>query len=256
MLLLLLWAIAVVSAGLELRSALAQHAPNPSTSGAPRATDIKVLFIGNSFTFYNEMPLMIAKLAASNHESRRLYVRTWAPGGTGLNDHARDSGLTDLLRTRTWDVVVMQERSLVPSVPSLRPSMLAAGRYLQSEIRQQGARSMLYETWGYRAGAGPGDSFSAMESRTEAGYEALATALGRTTIVPVGPAFAYAELAHPGTNLWDGDGMHPSAAGSYLAACVFYRALYAHDALGAAFTGNLTKTQAQELQEAADAAVR
>ena len=147
MIFLLVWAVVVVGAGLELRSFLYQDNPYLSTPGSPRVTDIKVLFIGNSLTFFHEMPLIVAKLAASKNEPRRLYVRTWAPGGTGLIDHANDSGLMNVLRSGTWDVVVMQERSEVPSVPAWRADMLAGGKYLQREIRQKGAKSMLYETW-------------------------------------------------------------------------------------------------------------
>ena len=246
-----IWAVLMAGAGIGVLYLRLPEAHTASSSGSPRAGDITVLFVGNSFTFVNDMPLMVDRLADAAHEPRGLYVKTQAPPGAKLSDHASDGAVAELLTDRPWDYVVLQEQSLIPSLAFERSFMLEDGSALTDLIRANGARALLYETWGYRDGAWSGDSFPAMEARTEAGYAALAKATG-AQIAGVGPGFARAVATVP--DLWDEDGMHPSRAGSYLAACVFYKAIYHRPVTGNSYTGGLDERTAHRLQQAADAA--
>lgn len=249
------WALALGGAGVWflLSRAPASADAALSSPGAPRPGELKVLFIGNSFTAANDMPLMVVALAAAAHERHVLYVHARAPGGSTLADHAADHEVAKLLSSRRWDYVVLQEQSLIPSIPSLRSRMIDPGAELKQMIDDNGARTALYATWGYENGDGPGDSFTGMEERTEAGYQALATALAPVLVVPVGRAFATAEAMRPGLDLWYSDGMHPSVVGSYLAACVFFDSLYHRQVAGNTYTAGLPASTAALLQRAADA---
>jgi hypothetical protein len=56
---------------------------------------------------------------------------------------------------------------------------------------------------------------------------------------------------HERPNLYDADGSHPSAAGSYLAACVFFRTLFGKSPVGAAVHGGVAPEEGELLQRAA-----
>jgi hypothetical protein len=50
--------------------------------------------------------------------------------------------------------------------------------------------------------------------------------------------------------LWNADGYHPAPAGSYLAACVFYKAFYERSPEGNAFRAGLSDADALRLRRA------
>jgi hypothetical protein len=132
--------------------------------------------------------------------------------------------------------------------------MIDAGRALDGMATAGGAKTLLYETWAYRNGDAtvPADSFAAMEARLEDGFDEVAATIGPVTPVRAGKAFALAS-GGPGLDLWAADGMHPSRAGSYLAACLFYDAIYGRPVTGNGYTAGLDGATVQTLQLTADA---
>src|SRR5262249_59875398 len=69
----------------------------------------RVLFIGNSYTYFNNLPAMFAALAAS--AGYDVQTEMVAPGGWRLKDHWEKGEGLALLRERRWDYVVLQEQS-------------------------------------------------------------------------------------------------------------------------------------------------
>jgi hypothetical protein len=248
-----IWAVLLAGGGfLVIVSRLPDAAA--SSSGSPHDGDITALFIGNSFTYANGMPLMVTRLAKAAGEPHRLWVSTEAQGGWLLAEHVSSGKAATELAKRHWDYVVLQEQSQVASIPSWLPQMIDAGRTLDGMATAGGAKTLLYETWAYRNGdAGvPGDSFAGMEARLEDGFGEVAAALGPVTPVRAGKAFALVAEG-PALDLWAADGMHPSRAGSYLAACLFYDAIYGHPVTDDSYTAGLDGTTAHTLQLTADA---
>jgi hypothetical protein len=247
-----IWAIALSAVGIGSLVTRQPAIAVMASGGMPRDGETTMLFVGNSFTTQNGMPLMLARLADAARERRRLYVYVQAPGGASLFDHATGPETPRLIGAWDWDYVVLQEQSEIPGRPELRAFMLGSGRGLERMIERSGAQTVLYATWGYERGAAGGDSFAAMEARTEAGYRALAQQLAPALTVAAGRAFAEALRLRPGLRLWGADGMHPSRAGSYLAACAFYRAIYHRRASGNSYTADIDARTARLLQQAAD----
>ena len=66
----------------------------------------KVLFIGNSITYFNDMPWMFRNIA--NNQGKKVSVTMYAPGGTGFVDHYTDPNVYDLFRNNVWDIVALQ----------------------------------------------------------------------------------------------------------------------------------------------------
>jgi hypothetical protein len=220
---------------------------------------LRVLFVGNSFTYDHSMPELVQELAAGDAGAPPIFVVQYAAPGWTLEDAARDDGLADLLDEARWDVVVLQEQSQLLSFPpeQRRRETYPFARSLRREIVLAGGRPLLFMTWGYKEGDPrnyPADSFTAMQARLADGYFDLGEELS-ATVAPVGLAWAKALQHERELDLWASDGRHPSASGSYLAACVFYTLLSGRDPAGSDFTAGLETAEAKLLQHVASAAV-
>jgi hypothetical protein len=221
---------------------------------------LRVLFVGNSFTFKNDLPALVHQLAAGDKGARPIFAVQYTAGGWRLRQAARDDGLTKLLKEVHWDVVVLQEQSQIPSLSldQRRREMFPFARALHAKIVQTGASTLLFMTWGYRVGDRrnvPGDTYAVMQARVKNGYSDLGLELGVPT-APVGLAWAEALRRRPQLDLWAGDGRHPSLRGSYLSACVFYVVLLHREPSESQFTAGLPRADARFLQRVAAEVVR
>jgi hypothetical protein len=172
-----------------------------------------------------------------------------------LSQFAGDRGLDRLLREVRWDVVVLQEQSQVPSFPDddRAREFTPYVTNLADRIRASGAAPLLFVTWAHRTGDRrnvSGDTYTAMQQRVVDGYWDAARA-SRSAVAPVGVAWAEALTRRPQLDLWASDGTHPSRAGSYLAACVFYAILERRSPVGSRFTDGLDLSLARFLQRVA-----
>ena len=201
---------------------------------------MRVLFIGNSFTARNDLPGLVARLAAAG--GHKLDHQLISAGGASLRMHWNRGEAARVIRETPLDVVVLQEQSTLP-IKNARRFHENVGLFHQT-IAERGARTALYLTWARR---------SAPESQralTEA-YEAIGRELS-ATVIPAGIAWERVLQEHPGIVLHDPDGSHPSLAGSYLAACVFYATLFGENPEGLdGGPGELPSADAALLQAAA-----
>jgi hypothetical protein len=217
---------------------------------------LRVLFVGNSFTFENSLPALVHNLAAGDPGGRPIYSVEYAAPGWSLRQADKDGGLTKLLRDIKWDVVVLQEKSWLLSFPEEQwgRSTYPFARDLHGKIAASGARTLLFMTWGYALGdrrTVPHDTYSEMQMRLAEGYSKLGAELG-ARVVPAGLAWAEALRRKPALDLWADDGQHPGRSGSYLAACVFYAALTGRDPARSRFTAGIEGGQARLLQQVAE----
>jgi hypothetical protein len=216
----------------------------------PRAC-LRVLFIGNSYTFVNDLPATLAELARAG--GRSLETGMLANGGWTLAQHAAAPATLEQLAAQRWDYVVLQEQSQTPAVQRLRAAgMYPAVRSLVERIRQAQATPLLFQTWAHRGGWPEMGlpTYASMQAQISAGYRGIASEL-KVQVVPAGEAWASALGRDPGAELWQPDGSHPAEQGTYLAACVFYAALFGESPEGLAYHGNLSQESAQQLQTVA-----
>jgi hypothetical protein len=106
--------------------------------------EIHVLFIGNSLTYVNDLPKMVAELAKAGKQRPLRYERE-TPGGCTLEKHWKDGKALAKIRSRKWDFVVLQDHS--QGALQKRDAMFEYGRKLDSEIKKNGAKTILYLTW-------------------------------------------------------------------------------------------------------------
>jgi hypothetical protein len=179
-----------------------------------------VLFIGNSFTARNDLPGLVASLAAAAGKAfRNQLVQA---GGASLRAHWNAGHATKMIEGGGFDAVVLQEQSTLPVKNAAR--MRENVRLFDGAIRAAGAATVLYMTWARRDN--PESQAAITEAYTEIGQE-----LG-ATVVPVGTAWARLPAVGGRPVLYDRDGRHPTLAGSYLAACVFYGTLLKESPVG------------------------
>ena len=200
-------------AGLEVVRARMATSPRPA-----------VLFIGNSYTF--GLPGAFARAAKSC--GREVEVAQATRSGQSLAGHANDPATLEILRSRRWDVVVLQEASRTPADPVRRRlSMTPAVRKLANEARRQGSLPVLYQTWGRRDGDPdvPGDDFFKMNRRIREGYSLASRKAGYLPVIPVGGAWEREFRTGRGAALYQPDGSHPSPHGVRLIADTFRVAL-------------------------------
>lgn len=227
------WQPAVVALALALALALGVAAA--ACTGAPPASQptaassgtLRVLFLGNSYTYSNNLPRMVEEFAAAAAAGgRRIETRMIAPGGASLADHLANRSTLEAIRTGRWDYVVLQEQSqlgavyLVNGEPRVgnAEAFFTAARALDAEIRKAGAKTVLYHTWARR------DAPDSDRAMLDYAYAHLAREL-KVLRAPVGPAWQQARAELRGASLYADDGSHPSTAGSYLAAAVIYATL-------------------------------
>ena len=181
---------------------------------------MQVLFIGNSFTARNDLPGLLARMAAAR--GRELRHDLISAAGASLRMHWNRGAALDAIRRTRYDFVVLQEQSTLPVKNARR--FHENVRLFIEPIRQSGARPALYLTWARR------NAPQTQQALTD-GYTAIARETG-AMLVPVGVAWEEFQRAHPSPLLHDKDLSHPSPAGTYLAACVFFAVLFGESPLG------------------------
>ena len=213
---------------------------------------VRVLFVGNSLTFKNDLPELVHRLGGARTP---ILAGSFTAPGWQLWQFAGDRGLERLLHDVHWDVVVLQEQSQIPSFPAddRAREFTPYVERLADEARRSGAQPLLFVTWAHRTGDRrnfSGDTYAAMQQRVADGYREAAHAAS-AAVAPVGVAWAKALTRRPQVELWARDGTHPSRAGSYLAACVFYALLTRRSPVGNAYTAGLEQAEARFLQRVA-----
>lgn len=232
-------------------AACAQGRGDDCASGRPSSACVRVLFIGNSYTYVNNLPVTFAAIAKSL--GRSVQTDMIAPGGATLADHLKNPETLALIRNGHWSYVVLQEQSLMPTLTASREATTyPAARELVQRIREAGAQPVLYQTWGREHGWPDGRiaDFATMQDSLTSGYAQIARELD-VRVVPAGEAWRIVRTEHPDIVLYQGDGSHPSVQGTFVAANTFVAALLKETPRGAAARGSVPPEQVAVLQQAA-----
>ncbi len=206
-----------------------------------------VLFLGNSYTYYNDLPEIISSLATASGNTFNYDENTI--GSYKLEDHATNAESVEKIYLQKWDYVVLQEQSTRPVNDF--DAFDNGVRLLNNEIRAnqpQTNTTLLYMTWGRQNSEKY--PYDEMQAGLTFAYDSLARKYG-TEVSPVGVAWKKVRDDGDPINLYNADGTHPSYAGSYLAACVFYATIFHESPVGLSFTGNVSSAMAEYLQKCA-----
>lgn len=228
-----------------------------SLTGWSQGDSRRVLFIGNSYTEVNNLPLLVQSAAESAGD--RVEYESNTPGGCTFQQHCTNHSM-DLIREGGWDIVVLQEQSQLPSFPQyqvVQECFPYAQRLIDSVYAcNENGEAMLYMTWGRENG----DQQNATAFPPLGTYEGMDSLLyerymymGRTydaSICPVGRVWRHLRTYHRDIQLYSGDGSHPSLAGSYAAACSFYSLIFRKSPLLISYNPGLDETAAAIIRDA------
>jgi uncharacterized protein DUF4886 len=217
----------------------------------PGATCTRVLFIGNSYTYVNDLPATFAALAwAGGH---RVETKTLATGGSTLAAHVADTATAPMIASEQWNTVVLQDQSQNPALEYYRQNeMDPAARQLVAMSRRAGAQPLFFLTWAHQSGWPQVGltTYASMQAAIDDGYRGIASELS-VPIAPVGDAWQMVVSGQPNPGLWQADGVHPTTAGTYLAACVFYAAIFRQSPVGLSYRDGLSDAEATTFQQVA-----
>jgi len=191
---------------------------------------MNILFIGNSYTYYNDMPALFSQLANSN--GKAVTVRSITKGGRRLEQYTDSSDavtkdLDSLLAEETFDVCFMQEQSVLPAANY--DAFVAGLDCVVGKVKSKADRLILYATWGRQDGS---SVLTDHNWTTETMNQALSDAYGNAAklygaqVSPAGNNFLYVTQNNPQINLYHEDHSHPSYSGSCLAALTHYYTVF------------------------------
>ncbi len=205
----------------------------------------RVLFIGNSYTYYNNsLHNHYREMVEEAYPDKAHHVRINTISGGKLSEHG--NGLRYMLESDDWDVVVLQGHSLGP-IEDFESFRTSAIRHAGS-IRDDGARPVLFMTWAR-------SHKPEMTAQLKAGYESVAEEID-AEVSPVGLAFETVTKMRPDIELRIADRSHPTLAGTYLAASVFFVRLHGAGIADLAYTAGLPEDTAAYLRRIAEQTVK
>lgn len=233
---------------LALVLAVLGFGPTGFLAAAEPAPPLRVLFIGNSLTYTNDLPGVFEALAVAAGKPKPV-VRWVTIGGFSLEDQWNRGDARKAVASGPWDFVVLQQG---PSASAEGSSSLRAyTRWFAREIRAGGATPALYQVW--PSTSRPQDFDGVIRSYADAAREVDGV------LLPAGEAWRAAWKRDPGLELYSKDGLHPTLAGTYLAALTVFGRLYGASPVGLPSKLTLSsgaevevpKAQARTMQEAA-----
>jgi hypothetical protein len=179
-----------------------------------------ILFIGNSLTFVNQLPFVLAALVFDSNTSSELKIGEVVKGGASLEElYEHTDAIATIEKSGPWTDVVLQEQSDVAQPDQMQQY---ANLFSQS-IRRANAHTLIFETWVHN------DKLSD-QARVKSVAQSVASSCGGTAVF-AGEAFELCRKRHPEINLYSDD-RHPTQAGTYLAACVFYAKIFGRTPVG------------------------
>ena len=203
------------------------------------ATDVdaeketKILFIGNSYTFCNDLPSMIKEISIT--AGKKISVDSYSIAGATFRNHCAGNSM-QRIKSGGYDIVVLQEQSQLPSFPDAQfeVEVFPWAKMLVDTIYEYNdcVLPMFYMTWGRKNGdASNGayfpvlSTYEGMDSMLYERYMLMKDSFN-TAVSPVGRVWRYIRANYPSIELYQNDESHPSLSGSYAAALTFYSVIF------------------------------
>ena len=219
-----------------------------------------ILFIGNSFTFYWNLPLVVEAMA--NERNYNYDITQSTASGSSLKDHWFENDelkSKTLIATGRYDRVVLQDYSLNP-LQNLVESQMYFTDFIEW-VKANNGTPYIYATWMYKGISN--NNYDVVDPIQDA-LQPIADKTG-AVMVPIDQAFRTIQKRHPNIPIFMSDNKHPSPVGTYLAACFYFRIFTGESPLGLArryerkdengkkiFLGMVEKSSAKICQEIVD----
>ena len=217
---------------------------------------VRVLWIGNSYTYYNDLPAMVQDIAKT--KGVKMACTAVVKGGERLKGHLENPRLTELLKKGGWNYVVVQENSTLPAYETefVRSEVYPFAHKIDSlaHAGSPDVKVVFYMTWGHKYGSVRPrenyplcDSFEGMQERLKTSYLEM-TYRNNAICAPAGMAWATVRKERPDIILYKQDAFHPAVAGTYLNAVTIYTTMFPHR-FQTDFNAGLPSAEAEYLQQ-------
>ncbi|HTF06484.1 MAG TPA: T9SS type A sorting domain-containing protein [Bacteroidia bacterium] len=227
------------------------------------AQTTSILWLGNSYTAFNNLPDLVYQLALSGGDT--VTFDSYTPGGYTLDDHWNSLTSQLKINQQPWDYVVLQAQSQEPALDSAFVTnwVLPYAEGLDSlvHLNDSCTQTVFYMTWGRKNGDAqnctaypPVCTYQGMQDQLRNRYLQMGHD-NDAIVAPCGEAWRDVIATTPAFDLYIADESHPSLHGSYLNACVFYATIYRRSPVGLSYTGGLSSADALFLQQYAAATV-
>ena len=176
--------------------------------------DLNLLFVGNSLSYYNDMPDIVSEIA--EYYDLKVGVECLCAPGYALLDHWDDPNLERLITSGNFDYVILQQGP--SSLPQGASWLRSYGQMIKDLADQWGAETAFYQVWPSVA-----RYFSFEDVIRNYANAARST---ESILFPVGAVWkSYIEITGD-ESLYGADSFHPSRKGSFLAAWVIFHSIY------------------------------
>lgn len=227
-----------------------------STAASPDGRPLRrVLFIGNSHTHNDSLPVLLRKVLASVPLKEDFLIASYVQGGAYLKHHWQNPEVQQLM-LQSWNDVVFQGNGKETLSPSRTREFEDALDLFAQAARKTGATPAVYVTFEYGDASplllekpGMGNK---MYDLVQSAYQEAAASSGAVR-VNVGQAVHRVKMTHPDLPLYRPDGFHGSLQTQYLAALCFFRYFSGLQAVDShAAPPGISAEQDAILKEAAD----
>jgi hypothetical protein len=241
-------AAGICALGLALFPAAAGAQTKPSRTEVGGEPPVSLMWVGNSFFYYNNsMHNHYGRIAREVDSGKRYRSTSVTISGAGIDWHDLDAylapgrlggysfvGDNEVVFNkpgRQYDAVIMMDCSQCPVHPRLKTIFAEHAKKNSETVKKYGASPVLFMSWAYKDK--PEMTATLAEAYTAAGNA------NDALVVPAGLAFARAIAKRPALELYEADKRHPSLAGTYLAAATTYAALWKKSPVDIKYTAGL-----------------
>ena len=225
-------------------------------------TPAKVLYLGNSYTYVNDLPDILERLSQS--QSKEIQSTEFLSGGARFQTHWNNSSVINTIKQGGFDFMVIQGQSQEVAFPQgqFMDEVYPYAQKLDSLFKayNPNGKVIFFMTWGYRYGDAnncpfypPFCTYSSMSQELYNNYRQMALDF-ISAVAPIGAAWRYSINLDSNYVLHSSDNSHPSYDGSYLAACVLYSSIFKEN-VNSSFNYQLSSQTAQRYQQIANTIV-
>lgn len=225
------------------------------------SSEINVLFFGNSFTGWNNMPSMLEEL--TNNSNHKIYIDDYLLYGRSLYEISQLDSARRIIASIDWDYIILQDspyRYAYPEEFNTKNPLIQALYNFDKIIREnsKNAQIILFMPWAYKDGKfwdeNSPDDYMQMQTKV---YENIILIANKFNykIAPVGWAWSKVDFNEGGIELFSPDLSHPTLTGSYLTACVIYSTIFKEELSTNPYYGEISKDIAEYLQTVASTTV-
>ena len=221
----------------------------------------KVLFIGNSLTYFNNMPNMVQQIAQK--AGKMILAESATISGLALRHIVNNTSIHNKIRSNDWDYIILQsdDISAFPDMYTIELNTLSTFMKIIAENNE--STKIIYQMiWGLRNGVnvqelnGEFVYYSYWDYIVKIYNGTIYIADNKNLIIsPVGWAWRQCRMENPEIELFSSDNAHPSYKGSYLCAAVHYAILFQEDCSENPYNGDLSEQEASSLRSIASSIV-